>query len=194
VKGGAHRPRIIAGAARGRRLAVPHGDVVRPTKDRVKAAVFSALDARGLLTDAVVVDLYAGCGALGLEALSRGAAHCTFVERDRGALACLRTNVDLIAPPGCARVLAADVQAWVRTAPSADLVFADPPYDQADEETTALLAALVARAPGATVVLERATIRGTPALPVGSSVVWERAMGDTLVLFIEPVAPAAGAP
>ena len=77
---------MIAGEARGRKLVAPEGEAVRPTKDMVREAQFSALDARGAIVDAQVLDLYAGSGALGIEALSRGAARATFVERDRDAL------------------------------------------------------------------------------------------------------------
>ncbi len=75
--------RVIAGTARGRKLVAPPGDRVRPTKDMVREAMFSALDARGALVDASVLDLFAGTGALGIEALSRGAARAVFVERER---------------------------------------------------------------------------------------------------------------
>lgn len=156
--------RVIAGLARGRRLAVPRGERVRPTKDRVKAAVFSALDARDLVRDAVVLDLYAGSGALGIEALSRGAAAATFVERDRDAVAAIRANVAACGFTGV--VVESDAAAYLRariasrqaarsSGDTFDLAFVDPPYDMADEELRPVLAAVAQRAPGGLIVLER---------------------------------------
>ena len=184
-----HAPRIIAGSFRGRRLLVPASGV-RPTKDRVKAAVFSALDARGLLIDAVVLDAFAGSGALGIEAVSRGAAHATLVELDRAALVSLRTNVKTIGGPGAPFVVSAsDVRTLCRSGRSTfDVVFCDPPYDWAVEDVDALLVDICHAAPGGTVVIERGR-RGpgiTP--PDGWTVMWERSFGDTLVVFIQSVA------
>lgn len=180
-------PRIIAGTARGRRLVVPPDDRVRPTKDRVKAAVFSALDARGLIDDAVVVDLYAGSGALGLEALSRGAASVTFVERDRSALGALRTNVGAIAPERYrTAIVAGDALEWLRhSTTTVDLVLADPPYATTRADLDALVAAAAARAPGGTIVVESAATTAAPSAPDGWSVTWERRFGDTLVTFVQ---------
>ena len=183
-------PRIIAGTARGRRLEVPPVGV-RPTKDRVKAAVFSALDARGLLDGAVVLDLYAGCGALGLESLSRGAAHATFVERDPGALQALRDNVAALGwrDRAVVRAGAAGRVAAERgpQAGSFDVAFVDPPYEMADEPVAEVLAGLVERVPDGTIVLERPARRAGPLpAPPGWSVAWERTFGDTLVVFVQP--------
>jgi 16S rRNA (guanine966-N2)-methyltransferase len=121
------RIRVIAGSMRGRRLTVPEGDLVRPTKDRVREAMFSALDARGAIVDALVLDLYAGSGALGIEALSRGAVHCTFVERDRGAVRAIDENIAVLGLRDRARVVVGDGIASAPQLP-ADLAFADPPY------------------------------------------------------------------
>jgi 16S rRNA (guanine966-N2)-methyltransferase len=188
-------PRIIAGTYRGRRLVVPAGDRVRPTKDRVKEAVFSALDARGLLADAVVVDLYAGSGALGLEALSRGAAEVTFVERDRAALAALRQNVAAIGDPPSVHVAASDARAWLRGGrATADLVLADPPYDLAPADRDAVIDAACRRAPGGTVVVETSASGGAPAPPDGWTVGWERRFGDTLVVFLSSGSACGAAP
>ncbi len=85
--------RVVAGELRGRRIDAPPGNDTRPTTDKVREATFNALGSLDLVRDALVVDLYAGSGALGIEALSRGAAHCTFVERDRSALRTLRDNL-----------------------------------------------------------------------------------------------------
>jgi 16S rRNA (guanine966-N2)-methyltransferase len=119
--------RIVAGEWGGRRLVAPRGRATRPTSDRVREALFSIL---GPLDGARVLDLFAGSGALGLEALSRGAAHATFVERERAALRALRDNVaDLAAD---AEVVAGDARAFLRAAQERgaqyDLVFLDPPY------------------------------------------------------------------
>ena len=88
--------RVIAGTARGRKLVAPHGNTVRPTADRVRQATFNALESRGAITDARVLDLFAGSGALGIEALSRGAAHCTFVEKDRSAVEAVNRNLETL--------------------------------------------------------------------------------------------------
>jgi 16S rRNA (guanine966-N2)-methyltransferase len=120
--------RVVAGEFRGRRLAAPTGGGTRPTTDRVREAVFNALASLDVVVGARVVDLYAGSGALGIEALSRGAAHCTFVERDRAALAAIDDNIATLGIRDRARVLAADgIAAASRL--DADLAFADPPYD-----------------------------------------------------------------
>ena len=85
--------RVVAGRLGGRRLVAPEGRDTRPTTDRVREAVFNALGSAGLIDGALVADLYAGSGALGIEAISRGAAHCIFVETDRAAVAALETNI-----------------------------------------------------------------------------------------------------
>ncbi len=175
--------RIIAGRAGGRRLAVPPTGT-RPTSDRVREALFSALAADPGLDGAAVLDLCAGSGALGLEALSRGAAHALFVESDRRAADVLRRNV------AAAGLSDADV----RVAPAAavlgrradrafDLVLVDPPYTTPDAEVAGWLAAAQANgwlATDAVVVVERG--RGTafpwPPPLVG---VRERRYGDTVL-------------
>ena len=123
--------RIIAGEARGRRLQVPRGTRVRPTTDRVRESIFAAL---GSLIDPAgitVLDAFAGSGALGIEALSRGAARATFVERHRPTAALLRANVAVLDFTDRSRIVCADVLRWLAT-PGADLfdvAFCDPPYD-----------------------------------------------------------------
>jgi 16S rRNA (guanine966-N2)-methyltransferase len=120
--------RVVAGEFRGRRLVAPPGTSTRPTTDKVREATFNALGSLGLVEDAPVADLYAGSGAIGIEALSRGAAHCTFVERDRDALRALRSNLDTLELGERSRIVTGDVLA-VAAAIDAELVFADPPYD-----------------------------------------------------------------
>ena len=118
--------RVVAGIARGRRLVAPKGDVTRPTSDFVREAVFNSLVSHVDLEDATVLDLFAGTGALGIEALSRGAAHATFVESHRAALTALRANLETTGFADRATVLAADA---TRVAlPPVDVAFADPPY------------------------------------------------------------------
>ncbi|HEX4984099.1 MAG TPA: 16S rRNA (guanine(966)-N(2))-methyltransferase RsmD [Ilumatobacteraceae bacterium] len=120
--------RVVAGELRGRRIVTPAGTSTRPTTGVVREATFNALGSRGLIVGALVADLYAGSGAIGIEALSRGAAHCTFVERDRDALRALRTNLETLELGDRSRIVTGDVLA-VAAAVDADLVFADPPYD-----------------------------------------------------------------
>ena len=151
--------RISGGAARGITLAVPKGDLVRPATDGLRQAVFSSLGSR--VSGAFFWDLFAGTGAYGLEALSRGAAGGVFVERSAKAVACIRGNLDAVgrslgAPPADVTVVAADALTW-SPANAADLVFADPPYElipQAAPVLFARLASLLAAKPDALVVFE----------------------------------------
>ena len=181
--------RVIAGSARGRKLVVPAGDHVRPTKDIVREAMFSALDARGALVDARVLDLYAGSGALAIEALSRGAHDAVLVERDRHALDAISANVTTLGLEPRVEVVRADAATFVRGgAPAAapfDLVFVDPPYDTPDEVITSLLSALDRPgwvAPDGIVTVERPP-RHPVVTPPGWRSGWERAFGDTLLAF-----------
>ena len=166
--------RVISGAARGRRLQVP--DNTRPTSERARAALF---DRVGTLLDVAgsrVLDLYAGSGAIGLEALSRHAGEAWFVENDRVAMVVLRANVDNVLAPGSgvtgrARLMAGSVDAVLEAEPPPtpfDLVFADPPYALAEDDLAAILARVAAPAwtgPGAIVVVERATRGPAPRWP-----------------------------
>lgn len=151
--------RIIAGAWRGRALQAPPGEATRPTADRVRQALFDRLmhapwAGRALLDGARVLDAFAGTGALGLEALSRGAAHATFIERDRTALAALRANIAACRAEAQCTVLAADA---LRPPPGApgSLLFLDPPYG-ADlvPKAVAALSAAGRLAPGALIIAE----------------------------------------
>ncbi len=150
--------RIVAGVARGRRLAVPARGT-RPTSDRVREALFSAVAARMDLEGARVLDLYAGSGALGLEALSRGAAQVLLVESDARAAAVAKTNAASLGIPGCA-VRCASVATALGETPAEpyDLVLADPPYALTDGAMAQGLQTLVDRAwvqDGSLVVVER---------------------------------------
>ncbi len=120
--------RVVAGEFGGRKLVTPVGTATRPTTDKVREAVFNSLVAQGIVDGAVVVDLFAGSGALGIEALSRGAARCIFVERDRAALRALRDNVAALGLDDRATIVTSDVMAWVPAMRGVDLALIDPPY------------------------------------------------------------------
>lgn len=121
--------RVIAGEWRGRRLAAPRGDITRPTADRVRETLFNMLVSRlGTFEQLRVADLFAGSGALGLEALSRGATHCLFVEQDRGALAALRQNLATLNAGDRATVSAGSVLELGAAREGLDLLLLDPPY------------------------------------------------------------------
>jgi 16S rRNA (guanine966-N2)-methyltransferase len=181
--------RIIAGTAGGRRLAVPPAGT-RPTSDRVREALFSALEHDPGLDGAAVLDLCAGSGALGLEALSRGAEHALLVESDRRAAGVLRRNVTELGLPG-AEVRAAPA-GTVLAAPASrpyDLVLVDPPYDVPDDEVAGWLTAAAKHgwlAPEAVVVVERRAGRGRDGGSFGwpdpLAAVRQRRYGET-VLF-----------
>ncbi|TDC50066.1 16S rRNA (guanine(966)-N(2))-methyltransferase RsmD [Actinomadura sp. KC345] len=180
--------RVIAGSAGGRRLAVPAGRDTRPTSDRAREGLFSTVLALlGPLDGLRVADLYAGSGAVGLEALSRGAAHALLVESHPRALKVIRRNAEALGLPGA--VTRADrVERLVRTPPDEpyDLVFADPPYTVADASVTALLEDLRDHgwtAPDALVVVERAA-RG-PALrwPDGFEAERDRRYGEAMFWY-----------
>jgi 16S rRNA (guanine966-N2)-methyltransferase len=119
--------RVVAGELRGRRILAPPGTHTRPTTDKVREAVFNALGSLDLVRDATVADLFAGSGALGIEALSRGAAHCTFVERDRTAVRWLRDNLGALDLADRSTVVAGDALVMGKGL-DVDLVLADPPY------------------------------------------------------------------
>ena len=120
--------RVVTGSLRGRKLVAPDARATRPTTDRVREAVFNALTSLDTIIDARVVDLYAGSGEMGIEALSRGATHCTFVERDRGALSAIHANIGALGLTGVTRVVAGDAAVYAARV-DADIAFVDPPYD-----------------------------------------------------------------
>ena len=161
--------RIIAGEWRGRALIAPLGETIRPTADRVRQALFDMLlhapwAERADVEGAQVLDAFAGTGALGLEALSRGAAHAVFIERDRAALATLRANIAAFHAEDRSRVVAADALAPPRAASTRALVFLDPPYGQGlVPRALAALAAAGWIVPGALVVAETGRDEAAPA-------------------------------
>jgi 16S rRNA (guanine966-N2)-methyltransferase len=165
--------RIVAGEAGGRRLAVPPGDRTRPTSDRTREALFGALAALLDLHGARVLDLYAGSGAVGLEAVSRGAAAALLVDEDPRAAATARDNAAALGLADRVVVRRDRVPRVLAAGPPDgpyDFVFADPPYALPDAEVDAALAALAAGgwlAPGAVLVVERASRGAGPTWPDG---------------------------
>jgi len=124
--------RVVAGSLRGRKIESPRTDSTRPTTDKVREAVFNSLGSLGVVEDATVVDLFAGTGALGIEALSRGARHCTFVERDRNALAVLKENIKNLELEEVTTVVVGDAASLRHAGIECDLLLADPPYSFGD--------------------------------------------------------------
>ncbi|OBG39709.1 16S rRNA (guanine(966)-N(2))-methyltransferase RsmD [Mycobacterium sp. E3198] len=180
--------RIIGGAAGGRRITVPSRGT-RPTTDRVRESLFNIVTARRDLAGLAVLDLYAGSGALGLEALSRGAASALFVESDPRTAAVIARNIEALGLPGAtlrrgavATVLAAGASSAV------DLVLADPPYDTDTAELGAVLAALSTHGwvrEGTVAAVERPAAGAPLTWPAGWSVWPERVYGDTRLELAE---------
>lgn len=185
--------RIISGDAGGRRLRTPTGDGTRPTTDRVREALFSALEARDAIEGAHVMDLYAGSGALGLEAASRGAASVLLVESDRGASATIRANISDLGVAG-ARLQSCSVEQALNRPASLryDLVLADPPYDVSEDSLAAVLEMLLAHqwlAQEPLIVIERAARSPEPTWPDGIVSEGSRSYGETVLWFATRVAP-----
>jgi 16S rRNA (guanine966-N2)-methyltransferase len=182
--------RVIAGTAGGLSLVAPKGGAARPTTDRVKESLFGALGPDRLI-DASVLDLYAGSGALAIEALSRGAARAVLVERDHAAVTAIRRNLATTRLRGQARVQASTVATFLAGKPPAerpfDLVFLDPPYAVTPGELARVLSGLDGTgwlAEDATVVVERPSGAGTAPAPEAWKATWERVYGDTLVTVL----------
>lgn len=184
--------RLVAGRHRGRRLAAPPGEATRPTAERVRQALFDMLAhapwspfAEGF-SGARVLDAFAGTGALGLEAISRGAAHASFLEQDRAALAALRANIATLREDAACTVIAGDALRPPRAALPCALVFLDPPYgrDLVPKSVAALTAAGWI-APGGLVVAEVA--RADPIDLVGYDILAERAHGAARLVILRGV-------
>ncbi|KYH32497.1 16S rRNA (guanine(966)-N(2))-methyltransferase RsmD [Neomoorella mulderi] len=177
--------RIIAGQARGRRLRTPKGRATRPTSDRVREALFNILGAR--VIDSLFLDLFAGSGAVGLEALSRGARKAVFVENDRQALACLAANLAATGFKDKAQIIAADARrALAHLAGRGlvfDLVFSDPPYYQGWGDVI-LPAVVPLLSPGGLVVLETAKSEAAPET-ADMVLMARRVYGDTALNFYQ---------
>lgn len=180
--------RIVGGSFKGHALAAPAGSATRPTSDRVREAMFNIL-VHGMgeftVAEARVLDLFAGTGALGLEAISRGARFCHFIDEATAARGVIRRNADALGVIGQAKIWRRDAARLGPCAPLPpfDLVFADPPYGKGLGETA--LAGLVAGgwlAPGAVVVLEEAA-KAEVKTPDGLSLTDSREYGDTVVRF-----------
>lgn len=187
--------RIIGGSAGGRSIRTPTGDATRPTTDRVREALFSILQSRvGSLQGLTVLDLYAGSGAIGLEAASRGASRVTLVEKDRRTAGLVRRNADdlgldvsVVAAP-VARFLAGGADAAGAVGTAVDVVFADPPYPLSSAAVAADLTALADGwlAPTALVVVERSARDRTWAWPDGYEELDRRRYGETVLLLARP--------
>lgn len=180
--------RIVAGTAGGRRIEVPPRGT-RPTSERVREALFSALESAIDLSGARVLDLYAGSGALGLEALSRGAGHATFVESDRRAVQLLRRNAGAL---GFRDVTVEQAKAETVVATAAqvpyDVVVADPPYDVESARLDAMLRSLVTHgwtAEGSLVIVERDVRSAEPDWPAPLEALRSKRYGDTAVHWAE---------
>jgi 16S rRNA (guanine966-N2)-methyltransferase len=176
--------RVIAGEAGGRRLAVPPGRDTRPTSDRAREGLFATIASMsGPLAGARVLDLYAGSGAVGLEALSRGAGHVLLVESGARASRVIRENVKALGLPG-AEVVTDRVERVIARGPAGgryDVAFADPPYALAGQEVSRMLACLADRdwlAPGALMIVERATRSGPLTWPDGFEADRSRRYGE----------------
>jgi 16S rRNA (guanine966-N2)-methyltransferase len=190
--------RVIAGEAGGRRLAVPAGRDTRPTSDRAREGLFATIVSMvGSLSGMRVLDLYAGSGAVGLEALSRGAGHVLLVESGARASRVIRENIEAIGLPGAElvtdrveRVLARGPAHPAEGSGRYDIVFADPPYALAGEEVSAMLTVLADRgwlAPGALVIVERATRSGPLRWPAGIAADRARRYGEATFWYARGV-------
>jgi 16S rRNA (guanine966-N2)-methyltransferase len=190
--------RVIAGSAGGRRLVVPAGSGTRPTSDRAREALFSTWEAlSGPIAGARVLDLYAGTGAVGLEALSRGAAHALLVEADPRALRTVRQNAAALALPGAEVRSGRAEQTAAGPAPAQpyDLVFLDPPYDVPDTALREILLTLRAGgwlAPEALATVERATRGGAFGWPEGFEGLRARRYGEATLWYGRAAEVTAG--
>jgi 16S rRNA (guanine966-N2)-methyltransferase len=183
--------RVVAGEARGRRLVAPAGRDTRPTLDRVREAVFNALGSLGAVEGSRVLDLFAGSGALGIEALSRGAAHATFVDSDRSARRAIEENLAATGLGDRATVVGLDAVAHLRRhlqqgGDGYGLVLLDPPYAMVEPLWDEVLDLVGSAAPDAVVVVESDR---TPAIPEGWDALREKRYGGTLVTVLRTPSP-----
>ncbi len=181
--------RIIGGVVGSLRLKGP-AKATRPTSDRVKESVFSILESMDVLEGAVVLDLFAGTGALGLEAASRGAKSVTLVERDRAAAAICKENIALVdsglrksGVEASINLRQESAERFLNAASQADLIFIDPPYELSNSEIWKLLEQ-IPKALGVLIVLERSSKSNAPEFSEGFSLRREAGYGDTIVYFL----------
>lgn len=120
--------RVIAGVAKGRKLIKPGGDLIRPTKDRVKEAIFNSLHSYGLVDNRTFLDLFSGTGSLGIEALSRGAKSVVFVDNNAEAIDCVKSNVDMLNYDSASKIQKADALSFLEKGEYFDVALLDPPY------------------------------------------------------------------
>ncbi|MGH3738166.1 MAG: 16S rRNA (guanine(966)-N(2))-methyltransferase RsmD [Micromonosporaceae bacterium] len=183
--------RIVAGTLGGRRVTMPPGRTTRPTSDRVREALFSSLATLVELDGCRFADLYAGSGAVGIEALSRGAAHALFVEQDPRTARVVKANLASLALAERATVTVGSVARAVAAPPETpyDVVFADPPYELPDAELSVVLDHLVAGGwltPDSVVVAERGTRSGPPGWVPGLTGERSRRYGETTLWYGRP--------
>jgi len=185
--------RVIAGEAKGRTLVVPRAAGTRPATDRIRETLFAILEPE--LDGARVLDLFAGAGSLGIEALSRGARHATFVERGAAAVKAIRTNLAATGFAERADVVAAKVIAYLDSSPRGpfEIVFSDPPFGDVPVAEAALAhrglrAALAPRA----LVVARAHTKHLPTIPASANVVRVKDIGEERLLFVRYIGDAAG--
>ena len=176
--------RIIAGTVRGRRLIAPKSDAIRPTADRVRETIFNVLGQS--LDGQIILDLFAGTGALGLEALSRGADRAVLIDKDRKATELCRANAEMLGFTGRVRILSMPVaralKLLARESAKFDLVFADPPYvAKAAADTVVAVEAAELLTPGGMLCVERDKRESVPDAVARLSKIDERRFGDTVV-------------
>ncbi|MEX1217948.1 MAG: 16S rRNA (guanine(966)-N(2))-methyltransferase RsmD [Acidimicrobiales bacterium] len=183
--------RVVAGEARGRRLVAPEGKETRPTLDRVREAMFNSLVSIDAIDGATVLDLYAGSGALGIEALSRGAASCVFVDHGSDARRAITINLETTGFVDQSTVVPLDAVTWLRQATVTlaaessrfDLVLIDPPYAAEDQLWSEVLALVAGIAAGGVVVTES---ERTITVPEGWDTRKEKRYGGTIVSVLLP--------
>ena len=180
--------RVISGMLKGRRLVAPAGLSTRPTADRIKESVFNILGSS--VQSAMVLDLFAGTGALGIEALSRGATHAVFIDQAKAALAAIRTNIRNLGIGDRTRVLQWNIskglQCLSSMPPAFDLVFMDPPYDaNAIVPALTALVACDALAPAVQIVIEHSTRDPIETSTLPLTITDQRRFGKTLVSFVD---------
>lgn len=174
--------RVTGGIGRGRRLKVPSGSRVRPTSDKVKQALFNILGDR--VADAAFLDLYAGAGGIGIEALSRGAGRVVFVDSSRGSLAVIKQNIEQTGLGERAQVVPAKAEAFLRkSSESYDIVFLDPPYAEEMQPLLELIAGSEIVKPEGVVIAEHFKKQPSPEKAGSLSLYREARYGDTVLAF-----------